>query len=139
METFENAVRYFDWFKAHVVPGVLSAGRCNTVLSPLTVCSSTMAAVGPEDRAGAGPGGTAACPSGLQACVSTTTQNSNGPDRQQTLVSGRRAAGLPFRVTEMTDVCFHMCCITLFVLSVIQPSICTVTVYASIQSSRQFG
>ncbi|XP_076612325.1 zinc finger protein 395b isoform X2 [Chaetodon auriga] len=45
-----------------------------------------MAAVGPEDRAGAGPGGTSVCPSGPQARVSTTTQNSNGPDRQQTLV-----------------------------------------------------
>lgn len=49
-------------------------------------CSSTMAAMGPEDRAGAGPGGTAACPSGLKACVSTT-RNSNTPDIQQTLVS----------------------------------------------------
>ncbi|XP_051264585.1 zinc finger protein 395b isoform X2 [Dicentrarchus labrax] len=45
-----------------------------------------MAAMGPEDRPGPGPGGTAVCPSGLQARVSTTTHNSNGPDRQQTLV-----------------------------------------------------
>ncbi|XP_035534648.1 zinc finger protein 395b isoform X2 [Morone saxatilis] len=45
-----------------------------------------MAAMGPEDRPGSGPGGTAVCPSGLQAHVSTTTHNSNGPDRQQTLV-----------------------------------------------------
>lgn len=56
------------------------------MLSPLTVCSSTMAAMGPEDRAGTGPGGTAGCPLGQQAAVSTTTHNSNGPDMQQTLV-----------------------------------------------------
>ncbi|CAK6963145.1 zinc finger protein 395b [Scomber scombrus] len=43
-----------------------------------------MAAMGPEDRAGAGPGGTAACPLGVQARISTTTHN--GPDTQQTLV-----------------------------------------------------
>ncbi|XP_042359375.1 zinc finger protein 395b [Plectropomus leopardus] len=45
-----------------------------------------MAAMGPEDRAGAGPGGAAACPSGLQACTSASTHSSNGPDTQQTLV-----------------------------------------------------
>ncbi|XP_037607429.1 zinc finger protein 395b isoform X3 [Sebastes umbrosus] len=38
-----------------------------------------MAAMGPEDRAGAGPGGTAVCPSGSQARTSTATHNSNGP------------------------------------------------------------
>lgn len=54
------------------------------MLSPLTVCSSTMAAMGPENRAGAGPAGTAACPMGVQARVSTTTHN--GPDVQRTLV-----------------------------------------------------
>ncbi|XP_008287777.1 zinc finger protein 395b isoform X2 [Stegastes partitus] len=43
-----------------------------------------MAAMGPEDRAGVGPGGTAGCPTGQQA--STTTHNSNRPDVQQTLV-----------------------------------------------------
>lgn len=96
-------------FKAHVVAGVSSAGRCDTVLSPLTVCSSTMAAVGPEDRAGAGPGGMAVFPSGLQACVSTTTQNSNGPGRQQTLVSKRRATGIRFRVAEMRDHLILFC------------------------------
>ena len=78
------------WSGSHAVPGVLSAGRCDTVLSPLTVCSSTVAAMGPEDRAGAGPGGTSVCPLGPQACVSTTTHESNVPDRQQTLVSGWR-------------------------------------------------
>lgn len=41
--------------------------------------------MGPEDRAGAGPGGTAVCPTGPQACVSAATHNSDGPDRQQTL------------------------------------------------------
>ncbi|KAL7388290.1 hypothetical protein ABVT39_010857 [Epinephelus coioides] len=49
-----------------------------------------MAAMGPEDRAGAGAGaghgGTAVCLSELQACTSTTTHNSNGPDTQQTVV-----------------------------------------------------
>ncbi|XP_019123240.2 zinc finger protein 395b isoform X1 [Larimichthys crocea] len=44
-----------------------------------------MAAMGPEGRAEAGPGGTPVCPPGLQACVSTTTHNNNVPDRQQTL------------------------------------------------------
>lgn len=91
VETFENAVRHVDWFKSHVVPGVLCAGRCDTVLSPLIVCSSTMAAMGLGDGAGAGPGGTAVCPSGPEACISTTMCNSEGPDRQQTLVSRRRA------------------------------------------------
>ncbi|KAM8726751.1 zinc finger protein 395b isoform 1-T3 [Acanthopagrus schlegelii] len=44
-----------------------------------------MAAMGPEDRAGSEPGGTAVCLSGPRACVSTTTHN--GPDgRQQTVV-----------------------------------------------------
>ncbi|KAM7368244.1 hypothetical protein PAMP_014484 [Pampus punctatissimus] len=43
-----------------------------------------MAAMGPEDRSEAAPGGTAACPSGEQGRVSTTT--TNGPDAQQTLV-----------------------------------------------------
>ncbi|GLD59559.1 zinc finger protein 395-like isoform X1, partial [Lates japonicus] len=61
------------------------ARRCDTVLSPLTACSSTMAAMGPEYRAGAGPGGMAACPSGLQARSATTTHNSNRPDVQQTV------------------------------------------------------
>lgn len=56
------------------------------MLSPLSVCSSTMAATGPEDRAGAEPGRTAACPLGRQACVSTTTQGSSGSSVQHTLV-----------------------------------------------------
>lgn len=56
------------------------------MLSPLIVCSGTMAAMGPEDRDGAGPGGTSACSTGTQACVSTTTQDGNRPDRQQALV-----------------------------------------------------
>ncbi|XP_069014784.1 zinc finger protein 395b isoform X3 [Embiotoca jacksoni] len=45
-----------------------------------------MAAMGPEDRAGTGPGGTAGGPLGQQACISTTTHNSKGPDMQQTPV-----------------------------------------------------
>nr|XP_046229628.1 zinc finger protein 395b isoform X2 [Scatophagus argus] len=44
-----------------------------------------MAAMGPGDRAGAGPGSTAVCPMGPEARVSTTTQNSNEPDIQQSL------------------------------------------------------
>ncbi|XP_045917261.1 zinc finger protein 395b isoform X1 [Micropterus dolomieu] len=44
-----------------------------------------MAAMGPEDRAGTG--GTAVCSLGLQACVSTTTHSSKGPDMQPSLVS----------------------------------------------------
>ncbi|CAI5683088.1 unnamed protein product [Oreochromis niloticus] len=50
-----------------------------------------MAATGPEDRAGAGPGGTAACPVGRQACVSTTTQGSNGPGVQHALAGTRNS------------------------------------------------
>ncbi|KAM9355835.1 zinc finger protein 395b [Pholidichthys leucotaenia] len=42
-----------------------------------------MAAMGPEDTAGAGPGGMAACPPGQQPCISATTHHSNGPDVQQ--------------------------------------------------------
>lgn len=64
----------------------LGAGRCVSVLSPLIVCNSTMAATGPEDRAEEGPGGAAVCPPGLQACTSTTTHSSNEPDMQNTLV-----------------------------------------------------
>ncbi|XP_047430289.1 zinc finger protein 395b isoform X2 [Mugil cephalus] len=46
-----------------------------------------MAAMGPENRAGTGPGGTAACPLGQQARVHTSTHKSNGQDAQQTLAS----------------------------------------------------
>lgn len=53
------------------------------------MCSSTVPAMGPEDRAEVEPGEVAACPSGLQACVSTATHNSNGPDAQQTLSCGQ--------------------------------------------------
>ncbi|KAF3849529.1 hypothetical protein F7725_019248, partial [Dissostichus mawsoni] len=60
--------------------------RCVSVLSPLIVCNSTMAATGPEDRAEEGPGGAAVCPPGLQSCTSTTTHSSNEPDMQNTLV-----------------------------------------------------
>ncbi|XP_070706022.1 zinc finger protein 395b isoform X2 [Pempheris klunzingeri] len=49
-----------------------------------------MAAMGPEDRAGAGPGGGAVCPSGLQACVSTATHNSNRPGTQHILMYTQR-------------------------------------------------
>lgn len=72
------------------MPGVLCAGRRDTVLSPLTVCSSTMAAMGPGDRVGAGPGGMAVCLSGSEVCISTTTHNGAGPNRQQTLVRRRK-------------------------------------------------
>uniref|UniRef100_A0A3Q3CQ74 Zinc finger protein 395b n=1 Tax=Haplochromis burtoni TaxID=8153 RepID=A0A3Q3CQ74_HAPBU len=48
-----------------------------------------MAATGPEDRAGPGPDGTAACPVGRQACVSKTKQGSNGPGVQHALVYGQ--------------------------------------------------
>ncbi|XP_067338459.1 zinc finger protein 395b isoform X2 [Channa argus] len=40
--------------------------------------------MGPEDRAGAGPGGSGACQSGLRACKSPTPHNSNRPDLGQT-------------------------------------------------------
>lgn len=59
-----------------------------------------MAAMGPEDRAGTGPGGTAGCPKRQQACVSTTTHN-NGPNMQQTAVytlSSVQASEKGFRV-----------------------------------------
>ncbi|XP_032398433.1 zinc finger protein 395b isoform X1 [Etheostoma spectabile] len=49
-----------------------------------------MAAMGPEDRVGAGPGGTAVCQVGPHACTATTTHSSNGPDMQQTLVCTQR-------------------------------------------------
>ncbi|XP_031151333.1 zinc finger protein 395b isoform X2 [Sander lucioperca] len=49
-----------------------------------------MAAMGPEDRVGAGPDGTAVCQVGLQACTATTMHNSNGPGMQQTLVCTQR-------------------------------------------------
>lgn len=57
---------------------------------PPTVCSSTMAAMGPKDGAGAGTGGMAVCPLGPEACASATTHNSNGPNGQQTQVSRQR-------------------------------------------------
>lgn len=76
------------------------------MLSPLTVCSSTMAAMGPEDRAGAGPDGTAVCPTGPQACISTATYNSNGPDRQQTRVSRGRGMQIQLRLTKITNVSY---------------------------------
>ncbi|KAM6915007.1 zinc finger protein 395b [Xenentodon cancila] len=65
--------------------------KCDSVLSPLTVCSSTMAAMGPEGRAGTERGETAACPLGREDRVSTTTQmhNSGGPDLRQTVVHRR--------------------------------------------------
>lgn len=63
--------------------------------SPSVCAAAPMAATGPEDRAGAGPGGTAACPVGRQACVSTTTQGSNGPGVQHALVRS---------LTEMTCI-----------------------------------
>ncbi len=121
-------VTYFGCFKSRVVPGVPSAGRCDTVLSPLTVCSSTMAAMGPEDRAGAAPGGTAVCPAGPRACISTATHDSSGPDRQQTVVSRGRGKVLPLRSTTMINVLFYFYCEVLFLLlfyflSVI-PTIC---------------
>lgn len=40
--------------------------------------------MGPEDRAGSGPGGTTVCPSGSRVCVSTTTHGGSRPGRQQT-------------------------------------------------------
>ncbi|XP_044026305.1 zinc finger protein 395b isoform X2 [Siniperca chuatsi] len=46
-----------------------------------------MAAMGPEDRSGAGAGGASVCPLALQACISTTTHNRKGPDMQHSLVS----------------------------------------------------
>lgn len=49
-----------------------------------TVCSSIMAAMGPEDRAGAEPVGTAACPFGQH--VSAATHGGERPDGQKTLV-----------------------------------------------------
>lgn len=73
-------------------------GRCDAVLSrPLAVSKSAMAAMGPEDRAGAGSGGTGACPSGPCARVSTIKYNSNGPEVHPTQVSRLRETGL----TEM--------------------------------------
>lgn len=57
---------------------------------PPTVCSSTMAAMGPKDGAGAGTGGMAVCPLGPEACASATTHNSNGPNGEQTQVSRQR-------------------------------------------------
>lgn len=57
--------------------------------SPSVCAAAPMAATGPEDRAGAGPDGTAACPVGRQACVSKTKQGSNGPGVQHALVYGQ--------------------------------------------------
>lgn len=71
-------------FMLSLVSCVLCSGRCDTVLSPSTVCSSTMAAMGSGEVARAGPGGIAVCLSGPEACASTTTCNSNA---QSTLVS----------------------------------------------------
>ncbi|XP_029902882.1 zinc finger protein 395b [Myripristis murdjan] len=45
-----------------------------------------MAAMGPGDRAGIGPDGTAVCPSGPQACLATTRQDSARPDMQGNLM-----------------------------------------------------
>ncbi|AWP19683.1 putative zinc finger protein 395 [Scophthalmus maximus] len=59
--------------------------RCDTVLSPLTACSSTMAAMRPEYEAGAGPGGTVTCPKGPQARVYPTAHHANWPETQQNL------------------------------------------------------
>ncbi|XP_040921033.1 zinc finger protein 395b isoform X1 [Toxotes jaculatrix] len=59
-----------------------------------------MAAMRPEYRAGAGPDGRAACPSGLQTCISTTTHNSNGPDVQQTRVCAQSCVQTEKAFTE---------------------------------------
>lgn len=68
--------------------------------SPSVCAAAPMAATGPEDRAGAGPDGTAACPVGRQACVSKTKQGSNGPGVQHTLVRS---------LTEMTCILLCLC------------------------------
>lgn len=49
-----------------------------------------MAAMGPDDKGGAQEGGTAVCPSGLQACISTN---------KQSVASGERD-GTPFKVNQ---------------------------------------
>lgn len=68
--------------------------------SPSVCAAAPMAATGPEDRAGAGPDGTAACPVGRQACVSKTKQGSNGPGVQHALVRS---------LTEMTCILLCLC------------------------------
>lgn len=55
--------------------------------------------MGPEDGAGAGPGGTAAGPAGAQAAVSNG-HNSNRPE----LVSWSRGTRLPFKYWMMQRV-----------------------------------
>lgn len=90
-------------FKKKNILVVLSAGRSKTVLGPFIVCSSTMAARGPEYRAGAG---TAACAAGLQTCISTTTHINNGPDMQHTLVSETSVQKTHSYISFLVCICY---------------------------------
>lgn len=67
---------------------------CLVLLIPLSVYRSSVAAMGPEDRA--------VCSSGLQACVSTTAYNSDRPEVRPTQVRRLRGKGHPF-IYSLTD------------------------------------